>query len=183
VHLPPRRAHAATLVAMLPTIALAAAWLLLFRPVTLGGPAGYVIVAGHSMEPTFVTGDLAITQRHSSYGVGDVVAFETDGGVVIHRIIGGDPGTGYEVRGDSRALSDPWRPRPETIIGSVWFTVPGAGHLLALLRQPAVLAIIAAAIAFFLAFTAGPVRLPGRTSSPSMAAGAPAVPQGPEAAS
>ena len=59
MHLPSRRSAAA--LAGLPlTTALFLAWFLLLRPVTLGGPVGYVIVAGVSMEPAFHTGDLAV---------------------------------------------------------------------------------------------------------------------------
>ncbi len=154
------------------TVALGVAWFVLLRPVTLGGPAGYVIVSGPSMEPTFDSGDLAITQRRASYAVGEIVAFETGGGLVIHRIIGGDASTGYEVRGDNRDQPDFWHPRPADIVGAVWIRVPGTGNVIALLRQPPTLAGLAAAVAFFIVFTAGPVRPRRRGSGPSGAVAA-----------
>jgi hypothetical protein len=52
--------RAAALAGLPLTTALFLAWFLLLRPVTLGGPVGYVIVAGVSMEPAFHTGDLAV---------------------------------------------------------------------------------------------------------------------------
>ena len=56
----------------------------------LGGPASYVIVSGHSMEPTLYTGDLVVVHQRDEYSVGDMVAFEIEGGSqVIHRIVGG----------------------------------------------------------------------------------------------
>jgi signal peptidase I len=143
-------------------------WFFLFRPIALGGPATFVIVAGTSMEPTYVTGDLAITQRRSAYAVGDVVAYETDSGIIIHRIVGGDAEHGFEVRGDNRDTPDLWHPKASQILGVAWLHVPGAGTVLAVIRQPAVFAGLFAGIAFFLAFTAGP--LPKRRQ-PSPATG------------
>jgi signal peptidase I len=142
------------------TCALFAVWFLLLRPLALGGPAEYVIVAGHSMEPTFLTGDLAVTQRQRAYAVGDIVAFKTSSGVVIHRIVGGDAVTGFITRGDNKPAADLWRPGPDSILGKVWFSIPGVGTALALVRQPAVLAAIAATVAFLLIFNSGPLRLP-----------------------
>jgi signal peptidase I len=160
------------------TIALFLAWFLVLRPVTLGGPAGYVIVAGVSMEPTFHTGDLAITQRRAAYQVGDVVAFSTEGGVVIHRIVGGDADQGFITQGDNRDQPDLWRPRPGEIVGAVWILVPGVGNALAFVRQPPILAALAAAIAFLLAFTAGPGRRRGPGTAPARTAAAPLAAQG-----
>jgi signal peptidase len=158
----PRLRRLARLTGLPLTVALLVLWVVLLRPVTLGGPAGYVIVAGHSMEPTFWTGDLAITQRQAAYAIGDVIAFSTEGGVVIHRIVGGDVVDGYQTRGDNRATADFWNPRPADIVGKVWLHVPQIGNVLAVARHPGVLAGVAAGLAFFLAFTSGPVRLPRR---------------------
>jgi signal peptidase len=175
VHAPSRllpRRRLARLTGLPLTAALLVVWFILLRPLTLGGPAGYIIVAGHSMEPSFWTGDLAITQRQATYAIGDVVAFSTEGGQVIHRIVGGDAVTGYEVRGDNKERPDLWRPRPDSIVGKVWLQVPQVGTLLVFVRQPAILAGLAAAIAFFLAFTASPVRWPGRRPAPPSATAA-----------
>lgn len=167
----PSRRRLAKLAGLPLTFTLVAIWFCLLRPVTLGGTAGYVIVAGHSMEPAYWTGDLAITQRQTAYAIGDVIAFSTDGGVVIHRIVGGDAAGGYRTRGDNREAADIWQPRPDAVIGKVWLHVPAAGNLLAMARQPGVLAGTAAAVAFLLAFTAGPLRLPWRRAAqPSTAA-------------
>ncbi len=96
------------------------------------------------MEPTLVDGDLAVVRRAESYRPGDVVAFRIpqseSGGLVIHRIVGGSADEGFLTRGDNGSGDDPWRPRPEDIVGGVWFTVPGAGAYLANLRNPLVMA-------------------------------------------
>lgn len=161
-----------TAVGLLVTVALIAAWFALLRPTFLGGPAGYVIVAGRSMEPAFHTGDLAITQRQADYQVGDVIAFETEGGVVIHRIVGGDATQGFVMQGDNREVPDQWHPRPDAIVGAAWILVPGAGNALALVRQPAILASLAASVVFLVAFTAGPVWPRRRPPAPSRPEGA-----------
>lgn len=114
-----------------------AAGLLLFWPVYLGGPASYLIVSGRSMEPTLKTGDLVLLQRQALYRPGDVIAFEVQGGIVIHRIAGGTAAQGYVTRGDNKAQVDPWTPRPEEILGKMWFSIPGAGDILTSLRRPA----------------------------------------------
>jgi len=157
-----RLRRAALVVGFVFAVSVGALWFVALRPTGLGGPAGYIIVAGHSMEPTLVTGDLVITQRRSSYAVGDIVAFSTGGGLVIHRIVGGDAVRGYDVQGDSKERPDLWHPRPGQVVGSLWLHLPQAGTALALLRQPASLAAVSAALAFLFAFSwRRPTRLPG----------------------
>lgn len=157
-HAPPigrrqlRARNALGLLATLATVALVGAWFVFLRPVSLGGSTGYVVVSGHSMEPALVTGDLAVLRAAPPYAVGDIIAFTTNGGVVIHRIVGGDATAGYDVQGDSRDLPDLWHPRRAEILGKVWFHVPAFGNAVALLRQPAYLGALAAAAAFFVAF-------------------------------
>src|SRR3954462_6884860 len=81
-------------------------WVLVLRPQTLGGPAGYVLVSGHSMLPRYHTGDLVLVERKSSYHVGQVIAYRVPkgdamaGAQVIHRIIGGSAQAGWIVQGD-----------------------------------------------------------------------------------
>ena len=115
------------LVAIIATLALFAVWGVLFRPTFLGGPAGYVIVSGKSMEPTLYAGDLVITKQQPSYEVGDIVAFRVEGGMVIHRIIGGDAENGYVIQGDNKPTPDLWRPTPAEILGRQWIAIPNAG--------------------------------------------------------
>jgi signal peptidase I len=151
------RTHVATLL----TAGLFAAWFLVLGPSVLGGPATYVVVDGTSMEPTLVDGDLAIVRRADAYEVGDVIAFRLpDGdpevrGLVIHRITGGTAEDGFVTQGDNRTGQDPWRPRPDDIVGSVWFTASGAGSYLAALREPLVMAPLAAGVTVFLVLIGG----------------------------
>jgi len=149
------RKNAATLLAL----GLFLAWFLVLGPAPIGGPATYVVVDGTSMEPTLVDGDLAVVHKSESYRPGDVVAFriprsESDG-LVIHRIVGGSAEEGFLTQGDSRSADDPWRPQPQDIVGSVWFTLPGAGNYLAKLRDPLVIAPLAAGLTVFLVMLGG----------------------------
>src|SRR4051794_27546285 len=91
--------------------------LAMFWPQSLGGHVSYVRVDGHSMDPTFHMGDLAIVRRQSSYRVGDAVAYRIPrgefaaGAMVIHRLVGGNGTTGYVTKGDNKTLLDEWHPK------------------------------------------------------------------------
>ena len=125
------------------------------RPASLGGPAGYVIVSGSSMEPLMETGDLAIVRQEADYGLGDVVAYripasDVGGGMlVIHRVVGGDPDDGLILRGDNRDTDDMWRPTRDDIVGRLLWHVPHAGTALFLLRTPLVIAGVVGFLGFW----------------------------------
>jgi signal peptidase I len=119
------------------------------RPVSLGGPAGYTIVSGDSMSPTFASGNLVVTMEQSSYEAGDAVVYvvprgETgEGAHVVHRIVGGSARAGFAVRGDAKDADDPWRPTADDVVGKVVVTVPNAGTALLFLRTGLGLALLA----------------------------------------
>jgi signal peptidase len=123
------------------TLALALGWFLVLRPTSLGGPAGYVLVSGTSMEPTYHTGDLVITQRQDTYQVGDIVEFRVKQALIIHRIVGGDAVTGYLVRGDNNRVEDGFRPKADHVVGKAWLRLPGVGRLIVIVRNPLPLAV------------------------------------------
>lgn len=135
-----------------PWLAVAGAlvWFVALRPVALGGPAGYVVVAGTSMEPLYRTGDLVLTRRADSYRTGDVVAFgiPDSGATVIHRIVGGDAEAGYVLRGDNKPNDDLWRPTPDDVLGKAVVHVPHVGAAGTLLRSPPALGVLAGVFAF-----------------------------------
>ncbi len=111
-------------------------------PQSLGGRVAYVRVDGHSMDPTFRSGDLAVVRRQSSYAVGDAVAYRIPqgqfgaGSMVIHRLIGGNGRSGFLTQGDNRSIVDEWHPRTADVVGLVRLVVPNAGTHLAQLTQP-----------------------------------------------
>ena len=136
-------------------MALAAGWAVYLRPASLGGPAGYVIVSGSSMEPLMHTGDLAVVRRKHDYGVGDVVAYripkdDVGGGMlVIHRVIGGELNGGLVLQGDNRDTQDMWRPRADDVVGSLQWHIPHAGTAMFLLRTPIVIGAVVAFVGFW----------------------------------
>jgi signal peptidase len=125
---------------MLAAVTLAA--LVLVWPQSLGGKVAYVKVDGHSMDPTFHLGDLALVERQSTYRIGDPVAYRIPadefgaGAIVIHRLVGGDGVHGYVTKGDNRTVKDEWHPRDSDIVGRVRFDIPRAGIWLGTLTRP-----------------------------------------------
>jgi signal peptidase I len=101
------------------------------------------------MEPVLHTGDLVVARRQDTYHAGDIVAFRTEGGNVIHRIVGGSAEEGFITQGDNRNGFDPWRPTPKDILGKMWFRIPGGAHAVGVLRSPIVLAALAGSAAAF----------------------------------
>ena len=144
-------------------------WAFVLRPQTLGGPAGYVLVSGTSMNPVYHTGDMVLVERHGAYHVGDIVAYKVPkgdamaGAQVIHRIVGGDASHGFLVQGDNRTAPDVWRPKPSDIVGAKELRIPNAVLVLQFLRSPVLLALLAACFVF--------VRVIGRETEPAATEG------------
>lgn len=127
-------------------------WAFTLRPQALGGPAVFVAVRGSSMLPTYEHGDLIVVESAGHYAAGEVVAYRVPAGqigagrIVIHRIIGGDAEHGFKLQGDHNTAPDPWSPKLADMVGVATFRLPNAGRLIALVRQPAILAGLAAAL-------------------------------------
>jgi signal peptidase len=143
-----------SLLGLLLTIAAVVFWALFLRPQSLGGPAGYVLVSGKSMEPRYHTGDMVLVEHQSSYHVGELIAYHVPkgdpmaGAQVIHRIVGGDAQHGFVVQGDNRTAPDTWRPKPADIVGAKALRIPDAVIVLQYLRSPLVLGLLAACFVF-----------------------------------
>lgn len=125
------------------------AWAVFLRPQFLGGDAGYVTIAGKSMEPGMHTGDVVVVRRQRSYRVGDVLAYRIPRGqaaagrVVIHRVRGGSAVDGYIMRGDNRDSNDFWRPTPSDAVGKAWVRAPGLGLVGSMILSPLGLGLLA----------------------------------------
>lgn len=107
----------------------------LAAPAPIGGRVTMSIVHGSSMQPTYSTGDMVFSLGRSSYDVGDVIVYATDGGDVIHRIVGGSDTDGFTTRGDNRTAVDEWTPTASDVGGTPFLRVPRAGGLLLLLQE------------------------------------------------
>jgi signal peptidase I len=116
-------------------------WLL--GPAQLGGPTSYSVLSGNSMEPHLERGDLVLVRKQSSYSVGEVVLYQDNesGARVLHRVIAERNGH-FVTKGDNNDFIDPVHPAPGEVVGKFWFAVPGAGTVLAWLKQPLNLAIL-----------------------------------------
>jgi signal peptidase len=131
---------------------LVVVWALTLRPQAIGGPAVFVAVRGTSMLPTYLNGDLVVVQSSSHYAVGEVVAYRVPHGevgagkVVIHRIVGGTAADGFVLRGDHNTAPDPWSPKQGDMVGVATFRLANVGGLISLVRQPVILAGLAAAL-------------------------------------
>ena len=161
-------------------------WFLLFRPSALGGPASYIMVSGPSMEPVLHGSDLAVTRKQDSYAIGDIVAFRVpkgepaEGGMVIHRIVGGNAEEGFVMQGDNKNAPDLWRPTADDVVGRMWFRVPRAGLFLTFLRQPLALGAVVGGIGTLLVLSGGSGKPspPGGTSQSRPAGSARGDPPG-----
>lgn len=132
----------ATSILLLTFLAATPFWL----PNDFGGQTGYVVVSGHSMDPTYATGDLLIT-RSEEINLGDVIVYKVKEGelgsgmLVVHRVVGGDP-SGWITQGDNNSSTDPWRPTGDEIIGAVKVHLPKAGFVLNFARSPLFIALL-----------------------------------------
>lgn len=107
-------------------------------PTSLGGCTTLTIVSGHSMEPTYYTGDLVVS-RCGDYRVGDVVVYNPPNvgtARVIHRIIGGDGATGWVMQGDNNDFLDPWAPTDDRVLGRAVLHLPKVGLVGSVLVSP-----------------------------------------------
>lgn len=146
----PRRRLVRGVVAVETAVLVAAVAFLIFgRAGFVDSPISYVVVSGHSMQPTLWTGDVVVLQHERSYRKGEIVGYEIPKGgpgaglIVIHRIVGGDARAGYIMRGDNKHSPDPWRPRPVDVVGRERVIVPKVGLAVRYVRSPLGFAVLA----------------------------------------
>lgn len=144
--------RAERLVARAALTVLTLALLALVWPQTFGGHTSFAGVDGDSMLGTYDDGDLIVLRAQRSYEVGDIVTFRVPegefgaGAHVIHRIIGGDPVSGFVMQGDNRSRPDQWRPRQGDVVGAAWVRLPGGAARFQSLGTPVNLGALCAAL-------------------------------------
>lgn len=121
-------------------------WLLL--PTQYGGHVATTVVSGHSMEPTYWTGDLVVTWRGSEVSPGDVVVYRVPAGEpgeglhVVHRVVSVDASGRLTMLGDNNDEVDMWTPSEVDVVGEVVASVPQGGRWMQLLLSPLALAML-----------------------------------------
>lgn len=118
---------------------LLAAGLWLVWPSSLGGCTTLTVVSGHSMEPTYYTGDLVVA-RCGTPKVGDVAVYRPAAvdrsARIIHRVVGGDGASGWQLKGDNNTYADPFSPTNADVVGVAVLHIPKLGRLSVLLLNP-----------------------------------------------
>lgn len=126
-------------------------------PTQLHGSTSMVIVSGHSMEPTYFTGDLVIARKMDP-SVGDVIVYAPEGfggSQIVHRIIGGNAVDGWVMQGDNNPRTDPFTPKASEIRGVVLVHYANFGRVSVLLLNPIVWALVLLAAIVLLVWWSG----------------------------
>ncbi len=99
-------------------------------------PFGYGIanVLSGSMEPTFSKGALLLVKETDQIEVGDIVVYQADRELIVHRIVEIDGDT-VVTQGDANNVADEPFDRAE-IKGKVLGWVPGLGAVVTVLKTP-----------------------------------------------
>jgi len=126
-------------------------------PTGLHGSTSMVIVSGHSMEPTYFTGDLVIARKMDP-SVGDVIVYapaSLGGSQIVHRIIGGNATDGWKMQGDNNNFVDPFTPKGSEVKGVVLVHYANFGRVTVLLLNPIVWALVLLAAVVLLLWWSG----------------------------
>jgi signal peptidase len=104
---------------------------------------GISVVLSGSMEPALSVNDLVIVKRADAYGVNDIVVYQSDSSLTIHRIVSVNEAAGrVTTRGDANDINDPEIP-VEAIKGKLAASVPGVGLIVRILKStPGTIAIL-----------------------------------------
>ncbi len=130
--------HTVDLVVLALTILVA--WYL--WPAFLGGSSRLIMVQGHSMEPTYATGDLVVLDTDAAPDIGNIIVFRIPddepgaGQLVVHRVIGRREDGTYITQGDNSQNSDTFLVTRSDILGSPRFSIPYGGQAIGLLSSP-----------------------------------------------
>lgn len=119
-------------------IAIAAIFLIFYRPVSLAGDTRYEPVYTGSMEPAIPVGGIVVIKPvdPETLREGDIICFQLSQPTSItHRIIN-ITDEGFITKGDANEDPDQWTVRKENVIGKVIFTIPFIGYLGYFVRTP-----------------------------------------------
>jgi len=123
----PKRRHVLNVLA---AVGLLLGWFVFLRPASLGGPASYLLVQGHSMDGTLAIGDLVVVTRQDDYRAGELVVFEAPvqgsrgEAYVVHRIISVDADGRMQTQGDNNPYVDAWTITADDVVGEMRVRIP-----------------------------------------------------------
>ncbi len=101
---------------------------------------GMATVQTGSMEPTLHKGDLLFVKGKTELNVGDIVVYQSEGILVVHRIVDIE-GNLITTKGDANNVSDePFN--SEHIKGKVVFKIPSVGYAIDFLKTPLAIVLI-----------------------------------------
>lgn len=95
--------------------------------IVFGGFTPMVINSG-SMTPTLKIGDIVLVRHQNEYDVGDIVAYNFMGQVIVHRIVD-IKNEGFITKGDANSNDDPFIISRDLIIGKVSLKIPIIGWI------------------------------------------------------
>lgn len=102
-------------------------------PMTFG--TGAAVVVSGSMEPTLSVNDLIIIRRAEDYKVGDIVVYQRESDMIVHRIVDVDAnGTTIVTRGDANTVDDP-SIDVSSVRGRVVYSIGGIGSVIRFLKS------------------------------------------------
>lgn len=101
---------------------------------------GLAVVMSGSMEPVLQVDDLVVIRARDSYGVGDIIVYETDSARIIHRVISVD---GQTLRTQGDANNTPDAPISLSCVkGALVLRIPKAGAVVKAIKTPAGIGVI-----------------------------------------
>lgn len=121
-------------------------------PQSLGGGQQMVSVNGHSMEPTYRTGDLLIVRPNDSPEIGDILVYRIpegepgEGNMIVHRVIERWPDGTIRTQGDNRDTADSFHVGEDDVVGTPVMVIPHGTTIVLFAGSPLGLALIAGAL-------------------------------------
>jgi signal peptidase len=103
----------------------------------------YIVLSG-SMEPVIKTGSIVLINTHAfTPCVSDIITYKNAGQYITHRVVRINEDGCMITKGDANQTEDSQMVRPEQVTGIVIGAIPLAGYLVALLRTPQILCLLA----------------------------------------
>jgi signal peptidase len=124
-------------------------------PASLGGSTHFVVVQGHSMEPTFHLGDVVVARTNDDPKVGQIIVYEVPksspaaGMLIIHRVKAVWPDGTLQTQGDNRKEPDPFHITAGDVMGTPVRAIPHLGRLIGLSSSPLIVAAAAGLLTVF----------------------------------